>query len=105
MRIARLQLRDVKRYRDLQIDLAPGLTIVRGPNEAGKSTIARAIELGLTGAPDAGGPAVVDGLRSWDAEPSASPTVAIEFSDRRGQCRAPPGTRSRRRSELPGRSV
>ena len=39
MRISRLQLRDVKRYRDLQIDLAPGLTIIRGPNEAGKSTI------------------------------------------------------------------
>ena len=49
MRIARLQLRDVKRYRDLQIDLAPGLTIIRGPNESGKSTIALAIELGLTG--------------------------------------------------------
>ena len=41
MRISRLQLRDVKRYRDLQIDLAPGLTIIRGPNESGKSTIAR----------------------------------------------------------------
>ena len=48
MRIRRLQLRDVRRYRDLDIDLAPGLTVVRGPNEAGKSTIQRAIELALT---------------------------------------------------------
>ena len=48
MRIRRLQLRDVRRYRELDIDLAPGLTVVRGPNEAGKSTIQRAIELALT---------------------------------------------------------
>ena len=32
----------------LDIDLAPGLTVVRGPNEAGKTTIQRAIELALT---------------------------------------------------------
>jgi DNA repair exonuclease SbcCD ATPase subunit len=80
MRIARLQLRDVKRYRDLQIDLAPGLTIIRGPNESGKSTIALAIELGLTGS--VGGPesASLDGLLSWDAEPDARPTVVLDFT-------------------------
>jgi DNA repair exonuclease SbcCD ATPase subunit len=81
VRISRLQLRDVKRYRDLQIDLAPGLTIIRGPNESGKSTIARAIELGLTGSlvPTGTGDERVDGLRSWDAEPSARPTVTLDF--------------------------
>lgn len=78
MRISRLQLRDVKRYRDLQIDLAPGLTIIRGPNEAGKSTIARAIELALVG--DAGDAGSLDGLRSWDAEPTARPTVRVDFA-------------------------
>ena len=93
MRISRLQLRDVKRYRDLQIDLAPGLTIIRGPNESGKSTIARAIELGLTGSlvPTGTGDERLDGLRSWDAEPSARPTVTLDFSvdgDVRRDCRA-----------------
>ena len=48
MRITRLQVRDVRRYRDLDINLAPGLTVIRGANEAGKSTIQRAIELALT---------------------------------------------------------
>ncbi len=80
MRIARIQLRDVKRYRDLQIDLAPGLTIIRGPNEAGKTTIARAIELGLTGSPAGPAPTGVDGLRSWDADPDALPTVVLDFT-------------------------
>jgi len=80
MRIARIQLRDVKRYRDLQIDLAPGLTIIRGPNEAGKTTIARAIELGLTGSLAGPPPVAVDGLRSWDAEPDARPTVSLDFT-------------------------
>lgn len=80
MRIARLQLRDVKRYRDLQIDLAPGLTIIRGPNESGKSTIALAIELGLTGSVAGDNPASLDGLRSWDAEPDARPTVVLDFT-------------------------
>jgi DNA repair exonuclease SbcCD ATPase subunit len=80
MRIARLQLRDVKRYRDLQIDLAPGLTIIRGPNESGKSTIALAIELGLTGSVGTAEPAALNGLRSWDAEPSARPTVVLDFA-------------------------
>ena len=80
MRIARIQLRDVKRYRDLQIDLAPGLTIIRGPNEAGKTTIARAIELGLTGSLTGPAPMAVDGLRSWDADPDARPTVTLDFT-------------------------
>lgn len=80
MRIARLQLRDVKRYRDLQIDLAPGLTIIRGPNESGKSTIALAIELGLTGSVGAGEPPSLDGLRSWDADADARPTVVLDFT-------------------------
>ena len=63
MRISRLQLRDVKRYRDLQIDLAPGLTIIRGPNESGKTTISRAIELGLSGSVTATDPASAAGAR------------------------------------------
>ncbi|MDP9482321.1 MAG: AAA family ATPase [Chloroflexota bacterium] len=80
MRIGRLQLRDVKRYRDLQIDLAPGLTIIRGPNESGKSTIALAIELGLTGSVGTTEPASLKGLRSWDADPTARPTVVLDFT-------------------------
>ena len=78
MRIKRLQLRDVRRYVELDIDLSPGLTVVRGPNEAGKSTIQRAIELALTRrATSASGD--LDALKRWDSAADARPEVVIEF--------------------------
>ena len=78
MRIRRLRVQNLRRYRELDIDLAPGLTIVRGPNEAGKSTIQRAIELALTRrVTSAAGD--LDSLRSWDALDGAQTVVAIEF--------------------------
>ena len=42
MRITSLTIHDLRRYRDTTIELAPGLTVVRGPNEAGKTTVQRA---------------------------------------------------------------
>ncbi len=78
MRIRRLLLRDFRRYRELAIDLAPGLTVVRGPNEAGKSTIQRAIELAVTRrVTSAAGD--LDGFRPWDAPDDARPVIGIEF--------------------------
>ncbi len=79
MRIGRLQVRDLRRFRDLEISLAPGLTIVRGPNEAGKSTIAKAIELGLAEPATSTDPALA-GLRPWDADDGAVPEVGFEFT-------------------------
>ena len=52
MIITRLRLSGFKRHRQLEIDLGPGLNVVRGANEAGKSTIQRAIEMGLFRRPD-----------------------------------------------------
>ncbi len=66
MKITRLQLRDFGRHRDLDIELAPGFTIIRGPNEAGKSTIQRGIELALFRKPTAA-TAELEALRSWGA--------------------------------------
>ena len=56
----------------------PGLTIVHGPNEAGKTTIQRALELVLTRKVTAGGQEM-DGFRSWDAPDDARPVIAIDF--------------------------
>ena len=78
MRITRLTVHDFRRYRELEIPLSPGLTIVHGPNEAGKPTIQRAIELVLTRKVTSGG-ADIDGLRSWDAGDEARPVIAIDF--------------------------
>ena len=78
MRITRLQLRNVRRHRDLDLALAPGLTVVRGPNESGKSTIQRAIELALTRRVTSGS-GDVDGMRSWAAAEDDRPWVRVEF--------------------------
>jgi DNA repair exonuclease SbcCD ATPase subunit len=79
VRITRLALRDVRRYRELEIPLSSGLTIVHGPNEAGKTTIQRAIELALTRKVTSGG-ADMDALRPWDAgDGPARPEIAMTF--------------------------
>lgn len=49
MRISRLRVLGIQRLDDLELRPAPGLTVVRGPNESGKSTIRRAIEVALYG--------------------------------------------------------
>ncbi|MEO8272442.1 MAG: AAA family ATPase [Chloroflexota bacterium] len=78
MRITRLQLRNVRRHADLDVTLAPGLTVVRGPNESGKSTMQRAIELALTRRVTSGS-ADLDGMRSWNATDDDRPWVRLEF--------------------------
>jgi DNA repair exonuclease SbcCD ATPase subunit len=77
VRITRLQIKDLRR-RDLDIALSPGLTVVRGPNEAGKTTIQRAIELVLTRKPTSSS-ADLDGMRPWGGGEDARPVVTIEF--------------------------
>jgi DNA repair exonuclease SbcCD ATPase subunit len=78
VRIRRLQIRDFRRYRDLDVDFAPGLTVVRGPNEAGKSTIQRAIELAITRRATSGANDL-NALRPWDAPGDARTVISIDF--------------------------
>ena len=82
MRILDLRVRDLRRHRDLAVSFAPGLTVVRGPNESGKSTIQRAIEVGLFRKPTATG-AEIEGLRPWGAPDEARPEIAFTFEDER----------------------
>jgi len=79
VRITRLQVRDVRRYRDLDIELASGMTVIRGPNEAGKTTIQRILELALTRKATSAN-TDLDGLRPWDADPDARPWIRLEFT-------------------------
>ena len=78
MRVRRLTARDFRRYRELDIAFAPGLTVVRGPNEAGKSTVQRALELVLTRRATTTA-AEVEAMRPWDAPDEARSVIAIEF--------------------------
>lgn len=79
MRITQLTVRDLRRYREVQLDLAPGLTIIRGPNEAGKSTLQRAIELALTRRVTSAA-AELDGLVPWDGGPDARTSIDLAFT-------------------------
>lgn len=79
MRISRLRLRAVKRHADLTLALAPGLTIIRGPNEAGKSTIQRALEMALFRRVTSTAQET-DGVRSWGAG-ETDPTIELEFEE------------------------
>ena len=78
MRITKLSVKDFRRYREFEVPLARGLTIIHGPNEAGKTTVQRALELILTKKATSNA-AEMDGLRSWDAPLEARPVIAIEF--------------------------
>ncbi|MGZ9276342.1 MAG: AAA family ATPase, partial [Candidatus Limnocylindrales bacterium] len=91
MRIRRLQVRELRRYHELDIDLAPGVTVVRGPNEAGKSTIQRAIELALTRrvTSTAGD---LESLRPWDAGEDARTWIGIDFEQEEDDGRLAVGT-------------
>jgi uncharacterized protein YhaN len=78
MRITRLQLKDFGKHRALDIELAPGFTIIRGPNEAGKSTIQRSLELALFRKVTAA-TAELEALRSWGATEEQRLATRIEF--------------------------
>jgi recombinational DNA repair ATPase RecF len=80
VRIGRLSLTDFRRYRDLEVELAPGLTVVRGPNEAGKTTIQRAIELAFTRKVTSAG-TDLDAMRPWDADGDSRPIIRVDFTD------------------------
>jgi len=79
VRINRLILTNLRRYRSAELELAPGLTIVRGPNEAGKSTLQRAIELALTRrvTSSAGD---LDGLVPWDGDGDDRTAITMTFT-------------------------
>jgi uncharacterized protein YhaN len=72
-------MRNLRRHDDLTVDLAPGLTVVRGPNEAGKTTLQRAIELALTRKVTAGG-ADMDSYARWDAAAADRPEIEMAFT-------------------------
>ncbi|MDQ3871911.1 MAG: AAA family ATPase, partial [Chloroflexota bacterium] len=79
MRIRELRIRDVQRHARLDLELAPGLTVIRGPNEAGKSTVQRALELALFRRCTAAG-REMEAVRRWGAAEGA-PAVELEFED------------------------
>jgi hypothetical protein len=76
MRITRLALTEIRRHRHLELRPAPGLTVIRGPNESGKSTIQLALELVLFRRATTTA-AEFTAVRSWDA--TGDPEIELEF--------------------------
>ena len=79
MIITRLRLANFRRHRALDVKLGPGLNVVRGANEAGKSTVQRAIEMALFRRPTFSGNEL-DDTRPWQ-DPGAEPTIDLDFTD------------------------
>ena len=77
MRITRLRLHDVKRHRDLDLEFAPGMNVVRGPNKSGKSTIQRAIELVLFRKATSTAQELQD-VRAWEDQ-ATDPSIELDF--------------------------
>ena len=75
MKITQLRLRRFKRFADWQSGLAPGLTVIRGPNEAGKTTLMEAVFEGLFGTAGSDTPAR---LRSWGEQRLGEITVEMQ---------------------------
>jgi DNA repair exonuclease SbcCD ATPase subunit len=78
VRITSLTVHNVRRHADLSVTFAPGLTAVHGPNEAGKSTLQRAIEMALFRSATSTGQDLAD-LRRWGASADDFPTIELWF--------------------------
>ncbi|MBI2763301.1 MAG: AAA family ATPase [Chloroflexi bacterium] len=78
MRITRLQVSNLRRHRTLDLQLDRGLTVVRGPNESGKTTLQRALELALTRRVTSAS-AEMEAMRTWGATEDDRPSVRLEF--------------------------
>ncbi len=77
MRLRRLAVSDLRRFRETfeLVDLDPGLNLVTGPNESGKSTLVRALQAAFF---ERHSTTSVTDLRPRD-DPGAMPEVALEF--------------------------
>jgi len=65
--IKRIQLRRFKKFKTLEMGLSPSLNVIKGPNEAGKSTLHTAIIAGLFFDPRHAR-AEIRGCLSWDSD-------------------------------------
>lgn len=67
MRILRMRLRDYRLFDDVELSFDPGMNLIRGPNESGKSTIVSAIVTALFEKPTAQHAGIRSALR-WGVE-------------------------------------
>lgn len=82
MRIRSVRARNFRRFEELDLELEPGLNLIVGPNEAGKSTVLEAVELGLYGDGTTEAQSIA-ALRRWDSEGDF--WIRLELEDGEGR--------------------
>ncbi|WP_417565563.1 AAA family ATPase [Marinobacter sp.] len=77
MILRRLQVEQLRQFRQpfVMDDLEPGLNLIHGPNESGKSTLVRAIRAAFF---ERYRTSSVDDLRPW-GDSAAAPTITLDF--------------------------
>jgi DNA repair exonuclease SbcCD ATPase subunit len=78
MRFTDLHIRNFKSFEQTDISFSPGLNVVKGPNEAGKSSIQAAILVALFGDTRSGSQELDQYIR-WGQE--TRPLIRLEFED------------------------
>lgn len=82
MIIKRLKLERFRKFEDLDLEFSPGINVIRGPNESGKSTIVRAIVAALFERPSA---TAAKGRLNARWRSTDGPSVLMEFDDAGGR--------------------
>lgn len=78
MQLESLRIQSWRSLRDLKLDLAPGLNVIAGPNESGKSTIREALRAAFLVPTKQKGRHPLTVARPWD-DPQAQPRVELTF--------------------------
>jgi len=81
MHILRLRLSSFRKFANLEVEFAPGLNVVRGPNEAGKTTLQQAIALALLDRPT--GKKAEKEHKAWGAERMYKLVIDCQMGDGR----------------------
>jgi len=81
MHILRLRLSNFRKFANLEVEFAPGLNVVRGPNEAGKTTLQQAIALALLDRPT--GKKAEKEHKAWGAERMYKLEIDCQMTDGR----------------------
>ncbi len=78
LQLESLRIQSWRSLRDLKLDLAPGLNVIAGPNEAGKSSIREALRSAFLVPTKQKGKHPLTAVRPWD-NPQANPSVELTF--------------------------
>src|SRR5690625_523225 len=84
MIIEQLQLKRFKRFTAATLDFVPGLNVIRGRNEAGKTTLHEALKMILYQLPRSTAQVVQQSM-TWEAEQKPELMLAFSANERRYQ--------------------